>query len=147
MSLLWDGYPGSVASCERELQTQAPRLKQLLAGLLACKHIPYLEFRHDHLPPQQQELVHAVEAVQAQQQQVQAERERAQAERAAAQAGREGCAQGGEEGGRAGQQVQRGHEWRARGEEEEEADADVDRAIDRLKGGIKKRWGWRRREQ
>jgi ribosome-binding factor A len=49
--ILWDAHAGMASACENALQHNAFRLRRDLAKLLNSKHTPFLEFRHDHLPP------------------------------------------------------------------------------------------------
>lgn len=49
--ILWDANTGKVRDCEQALQKSAFRLRRDLAKILQSKHTPYLEFRHNHLPP------------------------------------------------------------------------------------------------
>lgn len=49
--ILWDANTGKAKECEQALQKNAFRLRRDLAKALQSKYTPYLEFRHNHLPP------------------------------------------------------------------------------------------------
>ena len=49
-------------ACQRALDKNAFRLRSDLARNMKSKHTPYLEFRHDHLPPLQAATAAAIEA-------------------------------------------------------------------------------------
>ena len=49
-------------ACQRALDKNAFRLRGDLARNLKSKHTPYLEFRHDHLPPMQAATAAAIDA-------------------------------------------------------------------------------------
>lgn len=59
--ILWDSNPGSAAACAESLQRNAYRLRSSVAKIAKAKHTPRLEFRHDHLPPQQAAVARALE--------------------------------------------------------------------------------------
>lgn len=54
--------PLPVQACQRALDKNAFRLRGDLARNLKSKHTPYLEFRHDHLPPMQAATAAAIDA-------------------------------------------------------------------------------------
>lgn len=62
-TILWDCYPGKVAECARIAVANAFRMKNMIARNLRGRHVPHLEFVHDHLPPAKEDLVRAFEHV------------------------------------------------------------------------------------
>jgi ribosome-binding factor A len=61
--ILWDANPGAAAAAEAALQRCAFRLRRHVAKVMRSRHTPYLEFRHDRLPPRQACVAAAIERV------------------------------------------------------------------------------------
>eukprot|EP00877_Chromochloris_zofingiensis_P014416 jgi/Chrzof1/9228/Cz03g40200.t1 len=64
--ILWDCFPERVAACEKELHSQAYRLKRDIAKNTQSRFTPYLEFRHDHLPANKADVAATIERVERQ---------------------------------------------------------------------------------
>jgi ribosome-binding factor A len=63
--VLWDAEQGKAKPCEQALEKHAFRLRRDLAKNLKSKHTPFLEFRHNHLPPLQAAVAAAMEQIEA----------------------------------------------------------------------------------
>eukprot|EP00775_Hariotina_reticulata_P005211 gene5211-5449_t len=61
--ILWDAHQGMAAACANALQHHAFKLRRDLAKVLNSKHTPFLEFRHDHLPPLKAAVAATIEQV------------------------------------------------------------------------------------
>ncbi len=61
--ILWDANPGAAAACELGLRRCAFRLRRHIAKVTRARNTPFLEFRHDHLPPRQASVAAAIERV------------------------------------------------------------------------------------
>ncbi|KAF8063046.1 hypothetical protein HT031_003885 [Scenedesmus sp. PABB004] len=63
--VLWDAAPGQAPACAAALERNAFRLRAELARVLRSRHTPFLEFRHNHLPPLQAAVAAAMDAAEA----------------------------------------------------------------------------------
>lgn len=61
--VLWDANQGLAQHCQRALEHNAYRLRRELARNLKSKFTPFIEFRHNHLPPLQAAVAAAIEQV------------------------------------------------------------------------------------
>uniref|UniRef100_A0A383V7W2 Ribosome-binding factor A n=1 Tax=Tetradesmus obliquus TaxID=3088 RepID=A0A383V7W2_TETOB len=63
--ILWDAHQGKAKACEQALEKHAFRLRRDLAKNMKSKHTPFLEFRHNHLPPLKAAVAATMEQVEA----------------------------------------------------------------------------------
>jgi ribosome-binding factor A len=63
--VLWDAHQGKAQACQQALEKHAFRLRRDLAKNMNSKHTPFLEFRHNHLPPLQAAVAATLEKVDA----------------------------------------------------------------------------------
>eukprot|EP00878_Enallax_costatus_P009947 GHUV01010385.1.p1 GENE.GHUV01010385.1~~GHUV01010385.1.p1 ORF type:complete len:210 (+),score=58.24 GHUV01010385.1:942-1571(+) len=61
--VLWDADDGKAQECQKALEKNAFRLRRELAKAMKSKFTPYLEFRHNHLPPLKAAAAEAMEQV------------------------------------------------------------------------------------
>jgi ribosome-binding factor A len=63
--VLWDAHQGKAQACQQALEKHAFRLRRDLAKNMNSKYTPFLEFRHNHLPPLQAAVAANLEKVEA----------------------------------------------------------------------------------
>jgi ribosome-binding factor A len=63
--VLWDAHHGKAQACQQALEKHAFRLRRDLAKNMNSKHTPFVEFRHNHLPPLQAAVAATLERVEA----------------------------------------------------------------------------------
>jgi ribosome-binding factor A len=63
--VLWDAHQGKAQACQQALEKHAFRLRRDLAKNMNSKHTPFLEFKHNHLPPLQAAVAATLERVEA----------------------------------------------------------------------------------
>lgn len=61
--ILWDANEGKAQECQKALEKNAFRLRGALAKSMQAKSTPYLEFRHNHLPPLKAAAAEAMERI------------------------------------------------------------------------------------